>query len=177
MGSGQFYSVVFIQPNITNCEFSSEVSTICTHMTPWPLTSHRIRENSQEIEKTWRTLQESNRGGSVSRMDRSNRCHVTRRITELHKHIQWISDTSRCLLRPLRNYSKGRVSIWNTCIESSGLPLPMCLRVCSMVELRLTLDSRPRQKRFLLLDGSVKPSTRTLRDDAWNVSPTRLLSS
>lgn len=56
-------------------------------------------------------------------------------------------------------------------------PLPMCLRVCSMVELRLTLDSRPRQKRFLLLDGSVKPSTRTLREDAWNVSPTRLLSS
>lgn len=61
--------------------------------------------------------------------------------------------------------------------KPSSLPLPMCLRVCSMVELRLTLESRPRQKRFLLLDGSVKPSTRTLRDEAWKVSPTRLLSS
>jgi len=40
---------------------------------PWPLTSHRIRRNSQEIEKKTFTgkkgwnLQESNRGGSLSR--------------------------------------------------------------------------------------------------------------
>jgi len=40
------------------------------------LTSHRIRRNCQEIEETpftgkkGRTLQESNRGGSLSRMDR-----------------------------------------------------------------------------------------------------------
>lgn len=57
------------------------------------------------------------------------------------------------------------------------LPLPMCRRVCSMVELRLTLDSSPKQNRVLLLDGSVKPSTRMLRDEAWKVSPTRLFSS
>jgi len=43
---------------------------------PWPLTSHQIRKNSEEIEKTlsqgkkWRNLQESNRGGSLSRMER-----------------------------------------------------------------------------------------------------------
>jgi len=61
--------------------------------------------------------------------------------------------------------------------ELCSLPLPMCLRVCSIVELRLTLESRPRQKRFLLLDGSVKPSTKTLRAEAWKVSPTLLLSS
>lgn len=43
----------------------------------------------------------------------------------------------------------------------------MCLRVFSIVELRLTFDSSPRQKRFLLLEGSVKPSTNTLVDEAW----------
>jgi len=43
-----------------------------------------MRKNSQKIEKTLsqgnkgRHLQESNRGGSLSRMDTSNRCHVTR---------------------------------------------------------------------------------------------------
>jgi len=50
----------------------------------WPLTSHQIRNNSQI------TLQESNRGGSLSRMDRWNRCHVTRRTDLELKHIQWI---------------------------------------------------------------------------------------
>jgi len=41
------------------------------------LTSHQIRKNSPEIEKTLslgkkgRNLQESNRGGSLSRMDRT----------------------------------------------------------------------------------------------------------
>jgi len=63
----------------------SEGFTICTHRHPCPRTSHRIRENSQEIEETLsqgkkeRNLQESNRGGSLSRMDRSKRCHVYRR--------------------------------------------------------------------------------------------------
>ena len=57
------------------------------------------------------------------------------------------------------------------------LPLPMCLRVFSMVEFLFTLDSRPRQKRLRLLDGSVNPSTSTLREAAWKVSPTRLFSS
>ena len=46
-------------------------------------------------------------------------------------------------------------------------PLPMWRRVFSMVEFRLTLESNPRQKRFLLLEGSVKPSTRTLVEEAW----------
>jgi len=50
-----------------------------------PKTSHRIRKNSQEIEKktfTGKKREETFRretGGSLSRMDRSNRCHVTRR--------------------------------------------------------------------------------------------------
>lgn len=56
-------------------------------------------------------------------------------------------------------------------------PLPMCRLVFSMVELRLTLESSPRQNLFLLFEGSVKPSTRMLVEDAWNASPTRLFSS
>jgi len=74
---------------------------------PWPLTSHRIRRNSQEIEKKlsegWgvevKNPSGENRGVSLSRMDRCNRCHVTRWtidvmwpegiITEL-QHIQWV---------------------------------------------------------------------------------------
>lgn len=56
------------------------------------------------------------------------------------------------------------------------LNVPMCLRVSSTAALRLTLDSRPRQKRSAL-EGSVKPST--VRDgcEAWKVSPTRWFSS
>lgn len=42
----------------------------------------------------------------------------------------------------------------------------MCLRVFSIVELRLTLDSKPKQNLFLLLEGSVKPSTKILVEDA-----------
>lgn len=56
-------------------------------------------------------------------------------------------------------------------------PLPMCLLVFSMVELRFTLESNPRQKRSELLLGSVKPSTMTECVCAWNTSPTLLLSS
>ena len=56
-------------------------------------------------------------------------------------------------------------------------PLPMCLRVFSIVELRLTFDSSPRQNRSELFDGSVNPSTTMLRWQAWNGSPTLLLSS
>lgn len=54
--------------------------------------------------------------------------------------------------------------------------LPMCRRVNSTAELRLTLDSRPRQKRSEL-EGSVKPSTVSDGCEAWKVSPTRWLSS
>jgi len=55
---------------------------------PCPRTSHGIRNNSQEIGKTLsggkkgRNLEESNTRGSLSRMDRSNRCPVQDR-TEL----------------------------------------------------------------------------------------------
>ena len=54
--------------------------------------------------------------------------------------------------------------------------LPMCLRVSSTAWVRLTLDRSPRQNRSALL-GSVKPSTVREGCDAWNVSPTRVLSS
>jgi len=59
---------------------------------PWPLTSHRIRKKSQITEKNRENSEEeNNRGGSLSRMDRSNRCHVTRwTALQLHKHIQRI---------------------------------------------------------------------------------------
>jgi len=54
---------------------------IYTYRHPWPLTSDRIRNNSQttlqgkQVKNPWG----ENRGGSLSRMDRCNRCHVTRR--------------------------------------------------------------------------------------------------
>lgn len=54
--------------------------------------------------------------------------------------------------------------------------VPMCLRVSSTAELRLTLDNKPRQKRSEL-DGSVNPSTVREGWDAWKVSPTRWFSS
>jgi len=78
-----FNSVYFVQPNITNLPTMALQSLHRRH--PCPRTSHRIRKNSQEIEKKLsegkkgRNLQESNRGGSLSRMDRSKRCHVYRR--------------------------------------------------------------------------------------------------
>lgn len=52
----------------------------------------------------------------------------------------------------------------------------MCLLVSSTAAFRLTLDSRPKQKRSEL-EGSVKPSTVMEGCDAWNVSPTRWFSS
>lgn len=57
-----------------------------------------------------------------------------------------------------------------------GAPLPMCRLVSSTAAFRLTLDSRPRQKRSEL-EGSVKPSTVMDGCEAWNVSPTRWFSS
>jgi len=69
-------SVYFVLPNITNYGLASEGFTVLTHRHPWPLTSHRIRKNSQKIEEKNRSqikeinLQESNRGESLSRMDR-----------------------------------------------------------------------------------------------------------
>lgn len=56
-------------------------------------------------------------------------------------------------------------------------PFPMCLLVFSIVEFLFTFERSPRQNLFLLLEGSVKPSMSTLREDAWKVSPTRLFSS
>lgn len=54
--------------------------------------------------------------------------------------------------------------------------VPICLRVSSTAELRLTFDNKPRQKRSEL-DGSVNPSTVSEGWDAWKVSPTRWFSS
>jgi len=75
----------------------SQMYTFCTHtLHPWPLTSHRIRKNSQEIEKTLsggikvRTLQESNRGGSLSRMDRRIDVMWPEGIVTELQHIQWV---------------------------------------------------------------------------------------
>lgn len=41
-----------------------------------------------------------------------------------------------------------------------------CRLVFSIVELRLTFESKPKQNLFLLLEGSVNPSTKTLVEDA-----------
>lgn len=54
--------------------------------------------------------------------------------------------------------------------------VPMCLRVSSTAELRLMLDSKPRQKRSEL-EGSVNPSTVREGWEAWKISPTRWFSS
>jgi len=73
----RLYSIQFslcVEPIFTNYKFPSECFTICTHRHPWPLTSHRIRKNSQITLQGWkkgRNLQQSNRGGSLSRMDRT----------------------------------------------------------------------------------------------------------
>jgi len=91
-----FNSVYFVSPDITNYKFPSAGFTTCTHTTSltFDLTSDQeklprnIFKKTFTREKRWRTLQESNRGGSLSRMDRSNRCHVTRmkryRVTWTH---------------------------------------------------------------------------------------------
>jgi len=75
-------SAYFVSLNITNYEFSSEDFSICSHTTS--LTFDLTPDQEKLPRKTLsggnkrRTLQESNRGGSLSRMDLSNRCHVTR---------------------------------------------------------------------------------------------------
>ena len=65
---------------------------------------------------------------------------------------------------------------WGVRGAECGRPLPICLRVSSTAAFRLTLESSPRQKRSEL-EGSVKPSTVMDGWEAWNVSPTRWLSS
>jgi len=66
---------------------------------PWPLTFHIESEKTPKKyflktftgKKKWRTLQESNRGGPLSRMDRTiDVMWPEGIITELHKHIQWV---------------------------------------------------------------------------------------
>jgi len=69
--------------------FCIEGFTICTHTTSltFDLTSdqEKLPKNRKKTftGKKGRTLQESDRGGSLSRMDRSKRCHVTRIIMSL----------------------------------------------------------------------------------------------
>jgi len=73
---------------------------ICTHTTghPWPLTSHRIRKNSLEMEKQlsrvkkWRNFQESNRGGSLSPgWTEAIDVMCTEGIITALQHIQWVN--------------------------------------------------------------------------------------
>jgi len=75
----QVNSVHFVQPKITNDKLSPARFTICAHSTSLTFDlSHRIRKNSQKkfkkqpfrVVKKWRRLQESNRGGPLSRMER-----------------------------------------------------------------------------------------------------------
>lgn len=56
-------------------------------------------------------------------------------------------------------------------------PLPMWRLVFSMVELRWTLDNRPRQNLSPVVEGSVNPSTTTSFRVALNSSPTLLFNS
>jgi len=83
-----FDSIQFViyKPNITNYELASEGLTIWTHTTSltFDLTSDKgkLPRNSKKMTfmgKNGRNLEEIKRGGSLSRMDRSNTCHVTRR--------------------------------------------------------------------------------------------------
>jgi len=76
----QFNSVYFVSPIITNYKFPSEGFTIWTHRHPWPLTSHRIRKNSQT---TLQGEKVKNSSGEQQRRiplqdGHNNRCHVTR---------------------------------------------------------------------------------------------------
>jgi len=66
--SVQFNSVYFIWPNITNYEFPSEGFTICTHTTSL---TFDLTSDQEKLPGNIRTLQESNRGGSLSRMERT----------------------------------------------------------------------------------------------------------
>jgi len=71
----QLNSVYFIKPIVTNNKLASEGFTICTHMTSltFDLTSDQGKTPTKKLSrgKKGRTLQESNRGGSLSRMDRT----------------------------------------------------------------------------------------------------------
>ena len=82
-----------------------------------------------------------------------------------------------CFNLSINYYKQGLGVVKNLIMSFLLSPLPMCLRVFSIVEFLLTLDSKPRQNLSALLDGSVKPSTTILVTDAWKASPTRLLSS
>jgi len=58
---------------------------------PWPLTSHQ--EKIKKINfpgKKWRNLQESNRGGSLSRMDRRIEVMWPEGIITELQHVQWV---------------------------------------------------------------------------------------
>jgi len=91
-----FNSLHFIRSNITKKKCASAGFTICTHTTSltFDLTSDQEklpqnRENKLLQGKKGRNLQESNRGGSLSRMDRRIDAMCTGGIiTELHEHIQ-----------------------------------------------------------------------------------------
>jgi len=62
---------------------------------PWPLTSHQIRNNSQEIDKTFRGKKGKKPSGEQQRrtplQDRlANRRHVTSDVITELQHIQWV---------------------------------------------------------------------------------------
>lgn len=84
--------------------------------------------------------------------------HLASHVVQVHP---WRKETTD--RQYIQNLSHAKVKM----LRAAAIPLPMCRRVFSIVELRLTLDSSPRQKRFLLLEGSVKPSTSTLVEEAW----------
>jgi len=81
-----FNSVYFIEPNITHYKFSSEGFTICTHTTSltFDLTSdqEKLPRNREKkftgLEKGKTPSGEQQRRIPLFRVDRSNRCHVTR---------------------------------------------------------------------------------------------------
>jgi len=77
-----FNSVYFLEPNITNLPQRALQSVHIDIPVPKPhIGSEKLPRNRKNVlqGKKGRNLEESNRGGSLSRMDRSNRCHVYRR--------------------------------------------------------------------------------------------------
>jgi len=66
-----YFNSIQLILDIPNYELASEGFTICTHTTSltFDLTSDQEKFPPKKEEKV-RTLQESNRGGSLSRMDR-----------------------------------------------------------------------------------------------------------
>jgi len=103
-----FNSIQFIlySPLLQNTNFPQRALQSVHIRHPWPLTSHRIRKNSQEIEKIlsrgkkWRTLQESNRGGSLSRMRQiktsfiADNCHDPEFLCLILKSMSLVSSVS-----------------------------------------------------------------------------------